>query len=326
MAKTTEEKIMTVREKNTFWYYNQEFEETYEGHINSLKENLLLLRNRVQNNGLSEELIADFLYSQGKNGLKSLLALTGFSNEYLKRLVTFIRIVDDSELNALVYKDRWLQDEMTRADGIQEWSDTRIQKEIVRNEFFRRGIVRVFFQGSTTTIFSKALPLFHLKKLSLSKLNFEVEALLDTLVRYKEGGSYSGKKGNNPEQIIERVLAKIGVGYEAGDLGELIDNAPDAKRRMDFIIPSKHCPKVVIESSYLATTSSGQGDKSKTEISIGDLLSVHYPIVHFWGFVDGIGWYVRKQDLRRMVNAYEDVFTYHERELDRFKHSLQEVL
>ena len=175
-------------------------------------------------------------------------------------------------------------------------------------------------------ILSKALPLFYLKKLSCSKLNFEVEALLDSLVRYKERGGYSGGSGKNPERLIEWILEENDIGYEAGDLSELIDNAPDEKRTMDFIIPDKTNPKVVIESSYLVTTSSGQGDKSKTEIQVDGLLKQHYPDTHFWGFVDGIGWYVRKGDLRRMVNAYEEVFTFHKKELERFESQLLEVL
>lgn len=106
----------------------------------------------------------------------------------------------------------------------------------------------------------------------------------------------------------------------------MIENAPNEKRTMDFIIPDKRNPRVVVECSYLTTTSSGQGDKSKTEIQIDRLLKQHYPDAHFFGFVDGIGWYVRKQDLRRMVDAYEDVFTYHAQELDRFRSQLLEVL
>ncbi|MCL4280321.1 MAG: hypothetical protein KJZ60_11700, partial [Ignavibacteriaceae bacterium] len=82
----------------------------------------------------------------------------------------------------------------------------------------------------------------------------------------------------------------------------------------------------IIESSYLVTTSSGQGDKSKTEISIDALLKQHYPKSKFIGFVDGIGWYVRKGDLKRMVSAYEDVFTFHEDELRRFKELLKDTI
>jgi hypothetical protein len=185
--------------------------------------------------------------------------------------------------------------------------------------------VNIFFEGSTIPIFSKALPLFELKKLSISKLNFEIDALIDTLIRYKEKGSYSGQKENNPEVVIENILDEMGIGFEGGDLGELIKNAPDEKRRMDFIVPDKRNPKIIIECSYLVTTSSGQGDKSKTEISIDSLIKEHYPEAHFLGFVDGIGWYVRKNDLKRMVAAYEDVFTFHQEELERFKQLLMEI-
>ncbi|PKK85594.1 MAG: hypothetical protein CVT48_04785 [Thermoplasmata archaeon HGW-Thermoplasmata-1] len=82
---------------------------------------------------------------------------------------------------------------------------------------------------------------------------------------------------------------------------------------------------MIIECSFLVTTSSGQGDKSKTEISIDSLIKKHYPDAQFIGFVDGIGWYVRKNDLKRMVAAYGDVFTFHEEEIERFTKLLEEV-
>jgi len=133
-------------------------------------------------------------------------------------------------------------------------------------------------------------------------------------------------KGNNPETVIAELLKNIGVSYETGDLSELIKNAPNTKRTMDFIIPNKKDPLIIGESSFLATTSSGQGDKSKTEIAIDTLLKTNYPQAHFIGFVDGIGWYVRKNDLRRMVDAYEDVFTFHKDELNRFKRFVCEIM
>ena len=322
----TQEKFDTVITKNTFYFYNGKFEEAYEGYVNSIKETLLVLKNQIQNTGLKKELFEDLIYKK-ENGLRALLALTGFSNESLKRIITFMRIVDDPELNVLINKDKWISDAETRdRENIKEWSDSKIQKKIRESEFFRKGLVNIFFEGSTIPIFSKALPLFELKKLSISKLNFEIDALIDTLIRYKEKGSYSGKKENNPEVVIENILDEMKIGFEGGDLGELINNAPDEKRRMDFIIPDKRNPKIIIESSYLVTTSSGQGDKSKTEISIDSLIKEHYPEAHFLGFVDGIGWYVRKNDLKRMVAAYEDVFTFHQEELERFKSLLNNVM
>ena len=237
-----------------------------------------------------------------------------------------MRIVDDPELNALIYKEIWITEaEISDRENIKEWSDNKIRKKIQESEFFRKGLVNIFFEGSTIPILSNALPLFELKKLSISKLNFEIDALIDTLIRYKEKGSYSGKKENNPEIVIENILDEMGIGFEKGDLGELISNAPDTKRIMDFIIPDKRNPRIIIECSYLVTTSSGQGDKSKTEIAIDALIKEHYPQAHFLGFVDGIGWYVRKNDLKRMVAAYEDVFTFHEDELERFKQLVMET-
>ncbi len=313
--KSINEKFITVLLRNTFYYYDAEFQQSYEGYITSLKETLLVLKNKIVTEGLKKELFEDLILHK-ENGLKALLALTGISNESFKRLITFIRIVNDTELNSLVFKDEWHLTE--NVEQITEWSDEKIYNTIKTNNYFRRGLVNIFFEGSTLPILTNALPLFELKKLSISKLNFETEAMIDTLVRYKEKGSYSGKRSNNPEVVIEKILDRHGIPFEKGDLSELIKIASDTKRTMDFIIPNKNNPKLIIESSYLVTTSSGQGDKSKTEISIDKLIKEHYTNAKFIGFVDGIGWYVRKGDLKRMVSAYEDVFTYHKDELERF--------
>ena len=323
MKRITEDKFQTVIQKNTFYFFNPKFEENYEGYINSLKETLLNVKNRIETEGLKREIFEN-LISEKENGLRALLALTGFSNEYLKRLTTIIRIVDIPELNSLVCKEKWYSE--PDPANIQEWSDSKIINLIKNNEYFKKGIVNIFFEGASIPFLADTIPLFELKKLSISKLKFEIPEMIDTLIRYKEKGSYSGNKGNNPETIIEEILKDLDVSWETGDLTELIDNAPDNKRTMDFIIPNKKNPIIIAESSFLATTSSGQGDKSKTEISIDTLIKEHYPNATFIGFVDGIGWYVRKGDLKRMVTAYEDVFTFHKDELKRFEKLLIEKI
>ncbi len=317
MKKSVDEKFLTVIQKNTFYFFNPKFEENYEGYINSLKETLLIVKNKIETEGLKKE-IFEWLLTDKENGLRALLALTGFSNEYL------IRIVDNPELNKLVYKEKWYNEKSP--DNIQEWSDSTILKHIQENEYFRKGIVNIFFEGASIPFLANTIPLFELKKLSISKLKFEIPELIDTLIRYKEKGSYSGMKGNNPETIVAEILDKHGITFETGDLSELIANAPDNKRTMDFIIPNKKNPLIIAESSFLATTSSGQGDKSKTEISIDILIKQHYPKAKFIGFIDGIGWYVRKGDLKRMVTAYEDVFTFHKDELKRFEKFLLKAI
>lgn len=322
--KNTDEKYLNVIKNNTFYYFNDEFEETYETHIFRVKEAILYLKNAVETNGCRKEVFEEFLKNKKELGLKAILAISGVSNENLKRLITVIRIVDEDEVNRLVYKDKWCSEKCE--DEIAEWGTSKIEKLTRENEFFRKGLINIFYEGSTAEFFKKVLPTFELQKFSLEKLNFDMNALIDTLARYKEKGSRSAIGANNPEILVEKILERLNISFEKGDLGELIANVPDKKRTMDFIIPDKKHPRVIIESSFLVTTSSGQGDKSKTEISIDGLIKKHYPGAHFWGFVDGIGWYVRKNDLKRMVAAYEDVFTFHSQELSRFDKQLQEAL
>ncbi|MEN9610588.1 MAG: hypothetical protein RLZZ628_1402, partial [Bacteroidota bacterium] len=210
---------------------------------------------------------------------------------------------------------------------VKEWGDAKISNLLKTNSFFRKGIINLFFEGATVPFLAGMLPLFELKKLSISKLSFDSNAMIDTLVRYKEKGSYSGKADNNPERsLIAALLDDLNIPFEKGDLTELFENETIAKRTMDFIIPSKHNPKIIIESSFVVTTSSAQGDKAKTEGTIRTLIAHYYPKAKFIGFIDGIGWYVRKGDLNRLVDAFDEVFTFHPDEMERFKQFIQKEI
>lgn len=308
-------KYNTVIEKNSFYFYNQKFEESYEANtINLLKTLLLNLKNSIENKGCKEELFVEFI-RENELGLEALLTLNGIANENLKRIITISRIVKDNELSKLLNSQKW--DEPDIKNEVKEWGDKKIKTLIKNNKFFAQGIINLFFRGSSNKFLSKTLPLFELKKLDLQKINFDSNAMIDTLIRYRQKGSYSGAMGNNPESEIENILEKLNISYDSGDLPYLSKNLN--KRTMDFIIPNKQNPIIIIESSFLSTTSSGQGDKAKTEIIVAELIKKYYTKAKFIGFVDGIGWYVRKQDLKRMVEAYDEVFTFQKDELNRFE-------
>jgi len=180
----------------------------------------------------------------------------------------------------------------------------------------------LFFEGSTLPFLAGKVPAFELRKLSVRKLSFDPSELVDTLVRYKEKGSRAGKSQYNAERLIEIAITNCHLTFEKGDLPLFIEYEQFKKRTLDFIIPNKKKPTIIIESSFLVTTGSGQGDKSKTEIGLRALLKTHYPTVTFIGFVDGIGWLVRPGDLARLVSAFDDVFTFHSDELERFRELL----
>ena len=54
MAKSVDDKFKTVIEKNTFYFFNRQFEERYEGYINSIGESLLVLKNEIEKKGLTK--------------------------------------------------------------------------------------------------------------------------------------------------------------------------------------------------------------------------------------------------------------------------------
>ena len=308
-----ETKFKTVIEKNTFYFQNIEFEEKHEVYIASLTQNLLILKNRVEREGLKEEIFIDHIVNM-EDGLDALLTLTGFSKESLLRLMTFIRVIDDKELNKLVNKEYWPTEVSEK-----EWTLEKIKSYVRSNRKFAEGIVNLFFKGSTVPILRRFIPLFEFKKLDINKLNFSTESLIDTIIRYKTKGSYAASKGNNPEVIIEKILNGLRYPFERGKL----ENIP---RTLDFIIPNKKSPKIIIECSYVVTTSSGMGDKAKTEQRVAEAIKKHYPDTLFVGFVDGIGWYVRRGDLERMVKAYDFVFTFRADEIEEFKKLLTSIM
>ena len=308
-----ETKFKAVIEKNTFYFQNVEFEEEHEAYMSSLAQNLFILKNRVEQEGLREEIFVDHIMNM-EDGLDALLTLTGFSKESLLRLMTFIRVIDDEELNKIVNKEYWPKEDFER-----EWTLEKIKLYVRSNTKFTEGIVNLFFKGSTIPILRKVIPLFEFKKLDINKLNFSMESLIDTIIRYKTKGSYAASKGNNPEVVIEKILNELRYPFERGKL----KNIP---RTLDFIIPGKSSPKIIIECSYEVTTSSGMGDKAKTEQRVAEAIKKHYPNALFVGFVDGIGWYVRRGDLTRMVKTYDFVFTFRFDELSKFKDLLKDIM
>jgi len=296
-----------VIEHNTYFFHNDDFEKVSEAHITTVRTLILQLRDDIEDAGLKVNTVANWIIKD-RNGLLALLTITGLSRETFLRLISFIRIKNDPDINALVNRMHWPQE--TRE--FREWNEGALLSLISKNKDFREGIINLFFYGASKEAISKNLPLFEYYKLSKDKLKFSPEALIDTIVRYKYKGSYAADKRNNPENLIIEVLERLNVPYEKGKI-------PNVDRQMDFLIPSRANPKIIIESSYVVTTSSGQGDKAKTEQAVYEKIKKHYPNSLFIGFLDGLGWLVRRGDLRRMTLAYDDVFTFRNDELDRFR-------
>ncbi len=310
--KGNSEKFQIVNKYNTFYFHDATFEEEWESYISSMVQTLLLLKNDIESKGLSEKLIAKYL--QTENGLDCILALLGISQERFMRLITFLLTIDDKEANDLINRKNWKNLERS---GV-EIKLKMLKSEIRKNSKLALGVAKLFMKGATLPVIINALPLSEVKKFDISKLSFKTEALLDTIIRYKLKGQYSASVKNNPENLICKLLERNGIAFERGKIKNI-------RRNLDFIIPDKQKPLIIIESSYEVTTSSAMGDKAKTEIEVRNDIKKNYPGTYFIGFVDGIGWYVRKSDLQKMVQAFDDVFTFHKIQIQRFEKFIKEV-
>ncbi|PIP13222.1 MAG: hypothetical protein COX49_02665, partial [bacterium (Candidatus Stahlbacteria) CG23_combo_of_CG06-09_8_20_14_all_40_9] len=174
-----EEKFNTIISKNTFYFQNREFEEYHEGHISSLAQNILLLRNKIGRNGLKESVLLEHI-TEVEDGLDAILTITGFSKESLQRLITYIRAREDTILSKIVNKEYWCKEDFER-----EWNLNKIKSLIKTNKKFAEGIINLFFKGSTIPIIKQVIPLFEFKKLDINKFSFSIESLVDTIIRYK---------------------------------------------------------------------------------------------------------------------------------------------
>ena len=307
-----DEKYQIVLNNNTYYFSNPEFEEDYEANILQLSELIVSLKRLVDDHGLKKELLADFIQHYDK-GLRALLTITGISKEYLLRLITFLRIVDDTSLIRTLKRSEWAGDPFDK-----EWTEKQIIRLCQTNRAFAECLVTLFFEGATFDVLKDRLPLFELKKLSASKLKLTFESLIDTIVRYNVRGTYKASRLNNPEIRLDALLQKHEYGYEKGRL-------PNVGRTMDFIIPNKDRPQIIVESSYVVTTSSGMGDKARAETRVAEQIRRMYSYATFVGFVDGIGWLARQNDLKLLLSAFDNVFTYAPNELDRFIEFLDDV-
>jgi len=306
---TNNQKFNIIIKRNTFFFRNEDFEEQTEAYISSLVNLLLLLKQELAAEKSIENkkaTISNFIIER-EDGLYAILALSSISEEFLLRLFTYIRNVDDSVLNKLIKKDNFPQ-----SSSNKEWSKQRLFKLIKTDQNITKAFINLLFEGFSVPILQKSIPLFELKKFNFGKLDFSTESLIDSLVRHSRKGSYKAKGKNDAISLVVSLLEANNIPYLAN---QIINNLG---RNIDLVIPDIIKPQIFIESSYEVTTSSGMGDKAKTEMSVAEDIRRYYPNSVFVGFIDGIGWYARQNDLKRLVSAFNNVFTFNEAELIRF--------
>jgi hypothetical protein len=317
-VQSVDEKIRTVFEKNTFFIKAlPNVEREYQSLIDSVVSSLRKLKEIVKEVDISKpyeqkliEILTDFLHTE-EHGLNAALAVCGLSYEKLYRIVSFLKTAYQEGL----YKSSsgWV-----RETPATEWREVKIKSRLRNDPVFAADLAKILL--GKEPLINAALSNYDRRTLDPKKFLFLEDSILDSLARYSLHGSYIASKGGAPEQMISDILDEMRVRYTKGKVKAI-------GRKIDFIIPSRSNPKVFIQCSYAETTSSGMGDKAKTERdTVAKSIKEHYPKAVFIIFVDGAGWLVRGEALRIMCEAGDYVFTFHEEQLEEFKKLLLELL
>jgi len=315
MSLSVEEKLRIIKEKNTYFASaSPEVEEKYQKIVEETVSALKKWKQIIEESKPSEDkdlqrLLADFI-SKENHGLRAALVLCGLSNEKMFRIFSFLR--------AAYAEGRYKTNSSWVKEGGSEWKEDKILAKLKSDPEFALDFAKILL-GKEPLVTQVLSPFerMHFKK---EKFLFIEDALLDALARYSLHGSYSAAKGGGAELILKQILDDMGILYTSGKIKGI-------DRRIDFIIPSKQNPKIFMEVAFVETTSSGMGDKAKTERdTVAKSIKQYYSNAIFVLFVDGAGWLVREEAMRIMCEAADYVFTFHPEQLEEFKKLVSKIV
>jgi len=322
-----EEKIKIATEMNTFFIpKSDDIEGKYLKLLNEIKDCIKKLNKIIKENNINIKdenqiinLLTEFI-QRYEHGLNALLALSGMSYEKLYRIISFLRIM--YKKGKYKSDSKWLKEDVWKKRKnkviFSEWKEEEIKCKIKKDKSFAEDIVKILL-GKNDLINEQLSNFEKGQLLTIDKLLLSEDALIDTLVRYSLSGRYAASKGTIPENIVKNILEELNIPYERGKV-------KNVGRKIDFIIPSKDNPKIFIQITYTETTSSGMGDKAKTERdTVRKNIKSKYKDAIFIIFVDGAGWLMREEALKIMCEAGDYIYTFHKKCLEEFRKLMKEL-
>ncbi|WP_406621450.1 DpnII family type II restriction endonuclease [Bacillus atrophaeus] len=272
----------------TPFFVNNTYENQVDDEINAIVETL---HEKMQKIGTEEGLL-EYIKSD-EDSLENILSLLGFSAQKFMRIISMFRMNEGDNFNS-------------------EWNLKQIRTKILSNKSYANKIGRLLLNGATDEEFTESIPKFYLDNLVLDDTTLgqlSDKTRLKRLVKQKRDGKYNNDVGDHVENLIENRLnmikAKYGVTYEREKFVSWI------ARNMDFCVPSKEDPHVIIEVSYQITTASAQTTKREVEVKTSEEIRRHN-IQHgkdiaFVNFIEGGGWLGRQSDMKKLVHCSDYV-------------------
>ena len=111
------------------------------------------------------------------------------------------------------------------------------------------------------------------------------------------------KRGATLEDAVEAILIElkdeIGITFDRG--GNFVSRSGE-QAKADFTVPSREAPYIIIEAKGYEATG------SKITDVLGDILKVlrvKDKDTHYFLVTDGIGWYRRLSDLKKIIEHHQ---------------------
>ncbi len=234
----------------------------------------------------AEELLAEFL-RRDPEFLGVVLALANLSQEKFLRILTAERFLNH--------------------DYGREWNAGRIYQKVKTDARFAMQIAKLFIEGKSNPLLASQIADFYLRQLYLPPNWQEIirdENVIGNIVRKKLSGEYTDRKGDYVEDLLRVRLQTLeneyGITFTKGQLALL-------GKEVDHVVPSFDEPCVLIMSSYMETTSSGQTARANEQQAMYAKLREHHirygKEIAFVNVVDGAGWLARRSDLEKLYRG-----------------------
>jgi len=149
-----------------------------------------------------------------------------------------------------------------------------------------------------------------LSKLCENSTKF-ISIIVEELIKRAEKGGLSAIEGYSYEDVIEDLLKEHDIKYDR-TTKRAKSKRKEGKRIWDFYIPNRKNAKIVVEISYMITTSSAQTIKTEEIASEAKKGKKIYMIL------DGAGWIARASDTKKYLNTGAKIFTFHPESLPKF--------
>jgi hypothetical protein len=224
------------------------------------------------------------------NSLENLLCILDISVEKFKRIISMLRI-------------------NRRYSFKSEWSLTKTRKSMIEKDELMNEVCSLLLEGASTPKYKAFLPNFYLENFKinlnvLSRLTNEDD--LRRLIKTKLETSYNNEIANYYYELVMKEISHM-AGLQGYDVNpKALVN--EIGREASATITDKKNLRIVIDISYMITTSSSQTDyakKVKSTYNLQKTLSTNNPKDGFIYIIiiDGAGWIGRQSDLENIYKS-----------------------